>query len=170
MIPRVCNKTDAEPGIILFLFSIMVLLSVIIGLFGLLFCFIIYLVCGWYKGKWKTLHKDLTALEEDSGRRVRNPCCDYDRYKERVPEREMEEVQGFERERVNIRKRSLIDNNLACMQHVVLIPPKVETNESNQNLIQNNRVSSTTNDDQLQPVNSRLFSINFILKMYISFF
>ena len=44
------------------------------------------------------------------------------------------------------------------MQHVVLIPPNVETNESNQNLIQDNTVYSTTNDDQLQPVNLRLFS------------
>ena len=73
----------------------MVLLSVIIGLFGLLFCVIIYLVCGRYKGKWKTSQEDLTALEEDSGRTVRNPCFDYDRYIERVIEREMEEVRGL---------------------------------------------------------------------------
>ena len=136
----------------------MVLLSVIIVFFGLLFCVIIYLVCGRYKGKWKTSHEDLTALEGNSGRTVRNPCFDYDRYRESVIEREMEEVRGFERERVNIRNRSLVDNNLPHMQHVVLIPPNVETNENNQNLIQDNTVSSTTNDDKLQPVNLRLFS------------
>ena len=136
----------------------MVLLSVIIGLFGLLFCVIIYLVCGRYKGKWKTSHEDLTALAGESGRVVENPCFDYDRYRERVIERELAEVRGFERERVNIRNRSLIDNNLAYMQHVVLIPPNVETDENNDNLIQDNTVSSTTDDNQLQPVNLRLFS------------
>ena len=136
----------------------MVLLSVIIGLFGLLFCVIIYLVCGRYKGKWKTSHEDLTALAGESGRAIENPCFDYDRYRERVIERELAEVRGFERERVNIRNRSLIDNNLARLQHVVLIPPNVETDENNENLIQDNTVSSTTNDDELQPVNLRLFS------------
>ena len=44
------------------------------------------------------------------------------------------------------------------MQHVVLIPPNVETDENNDNLIQDNTVSSTTDDNQLQPVNLRLFS------------
>ena len=136
----------------------MVLLSVIIGLFGLLFCVIIYLVCGRYKGKWKTSHEDLTALAGESGRVMENLCFDYDRYRERVIERELAEVRGFEGERVNIRNRSLIDNNLACMQHVVLIPPNVETDENNENLIQDNTVSSTTDDNQLQPVNLRLFS------------
>ena len=95
IIPQVCPKTDAEPGIILFLFSIMVLLSVIIGLFGLLFCVIIYLVWGWYKGKWKTSHEDLTALAGESGRAIENPCFDYDRYRERVIERELAEVGGL---------------------------------------------------------------------------
>ena len=136
----------------------MVLLSVIIGLFGLLFCVIIYLVCGQYNGKWKTSHEDLTALAGKSGRAIENLCFDYDRYRERVIERELAEVRGFERERVNIRNRSLIDNNLAHLQHVVLIPPNVETDENNENLIQDNTVSSTTNDDELQPVNLRLFS------------
>ena len=139
----------------------MVLLSVIIGLFGLLFCVIIYLVCGWYKGKWKTSHEDLTALAGESGRVVENLYFYYGRYRERVIERELAEVRGFEREKVNIRNRSLIDNNLACMQHIVLIPPNVETNENtenNDNLIQDNTVSSTIDDNQLQPVNLRLFS------------
>ena len=92
-----------------------------------------------------------------------------------VIERELAEVRGFERERVNIRNRSLIDNNLAGMQHVVLIPPNVETNENNENnnnLIQDNTVSSTTDDNQLQPVNLRLFSFfqKFFLRLYLCCF
>ena len=137
----------------------MALLSVIIGLFGLLFCAIIYLVFGKYKGKWKTSHEDLTAL--DGGRRVvRNPCFDYNAYRERAAERELHEVRGFERERTVIRNRSLVENNLERLQHVVLIPPSVETetDTSVENLIQDNTVSSTTNDSELQPINLRVFS------------
>ena len=133
-----------------------------IGLFGLLFCVIVYLVCGWYRGKWKTSHEDLTALEENSERTMRNPCFDYDRYRERAIDRELAEVRGFKRERINIRNRSLAEYNLGHRQHVVLIPPNVESSEStesNQNLIQDSTVSSTTNDDnQLQTVNLRLWS------------
>ena len=116
-------------------------------------------MCGQYRGKWKTSHEDLTALEENSERTMRNPCFDYDRYRERVIDRELAEVRGIERERINIRKRLLAEYNLGHRQHVVLIPPNVESSESNQNLIQDSTVSSTTNDDnQLQTVNLRLWS------------
>ena len=158
-IPCVCPKTATETGIIVIFFSVMVLLSVIIGLFGILFCVIIYLVCGKYKGKWKTSHEDLTALDEER-RVVRNPCFDYNEYRERAAERELHEVRGFERERTVIRNRSLVENNLARLQHVVLIPPNVETetDDSVENLIQDNTVSSTTNDGELQPLHLRVFS------------
>ena len=119
-------------------------------------------MCGQYRGKWKTSHEDLTALEENSERTMRNPCFDYDRYRERAIHRELAEVRGFKRERMNIRNRSLAEYNLGHRQHVVLIPPNVESSESsesNQNLIQDSTVSSTTNDDnQLQTVNLRLWS------------
>ena len=127
-------------------------------MFGVLFCIIVYLVCGRYRVKWKTSHEDLTALDGNSDRTVRNPCFDYNRYRERAAERELAEVRGFERERVNIRNRSLLDYNLGHRQHVVLIPPNIESSDNDENLIQDDTVSSTTNDNELQPLNLRVFS------------
>ena len=130
----------------------MIVLSVIIGLFSVLFCVLIYLVCEGKKGKWKSSHEDLRLMEEQSG--VRNPCFDYNSYQERVRERERNEVAGHERERQQIRNRVLVDCDLGHLQQsVILVPPNVE---SNQNVLQDSTVSSTSND--LESVNLRIWS------------
>ena len=133
----------------------MIVLSVIIGLFCVLLGVLIYLVCGQYKVKRKNSHEDLRLVEEQ-GTGVRNLCFDYNSYQERVRERERNEVAGYERQRQEVRNRSLADFNLQDLQHsTILIPPNIETN---QNVVQDNTVSSTTNDNALESVNLRIFS------------
>ena len=85
---------------------------------------------------------------------VQNPCFSYNTYLERVREREQNESAHHERERQSIRNRSLSDYNLEHLQQsVILIPLTVETNE---NVLQDNTVSSTTNE--MESVNLRLWS------------
>ena len=63
---------------------------------------------------------------------------------------------GYERQRQEVRNRSLADFNLQDLQHsTILIPPNIETN---QNVVQDNTVSSMINDNALESVNLRSFS------------
>jgi len=83
-----------------------------------------------------------------------NPCFDYNTYRERVRERERNDAVELESERICIRNRALVDNNLDYLQHsCILIPPSVE---SDQNVLQDNTVSSTTDD--IERVNFNLFA------------
>ena len=68
----------------------MIFLSFIVGFLSLMFCILVYLLCGRFKNKSK-LNSDENvqqSSEAEGATGISNPGFDYDRYKQRVRARE----------------------------------------------------------------------------------